>query len=284
MTMKYISNDTYELDADFPVHMNQIWMKKYHDADEHYHWHDFYEISYICSGHATCFVDGECYPVQQGDIVVFNAGEVHGWNMEEDVELLVLTFSKRIIASDSYIDSEILGFFNDITSNFINILNGHLDATKVIRISLLHAWKEGNGHETGRNSMIKAELLKVLTYLNRYFVNGGVDFEAIRRKRKELKRLDQVLRYIDIHYMEKLTMEEVASVASMSPSHFSKLFHNLMGQKYIDYIIQKRIYKANELLETTDKNVVDIAIECGFNSAANFYRTYRKFYKKAPRR
>ena len=132
--------------------------------------------------------------------------------------------------------------------------------------------------------MIKAELLKMLTYLNRYFVNGGVDFEAIKKKRKELQRLNQVLRYIDGHYMEKLTMEEVASVAGMSPGHFSKLFHNLMGQKYIDYIIQKRIYKANELLETTDKNVVDIALECGFNSAANFYRTYRKFYKKAPRR
>ena len=131
--------------------------------------------------------------------------------------------------------------------------------------------------------MIKAELLKILTYLNRYFVNGEVDFEAVKQKRKELKRLDEVMKYIDAHYMEKLTVEEVASVANMSAGHFSKLFHKIMGQRYIDYIIQKRIQKAKEMLETTELTVVDIAMECGFNNIANFYRTYRKFYQKAPR-
>ena len=35
------------LDDLFPVHMNRLWMKKYHGTDEHWHWHDFYEISYI---------------------------------------------------------------------------------------------------------------------------------------------------------------------------------------------------------------------------------------------
>ena len=283
MAEKDIRDDTYELDVSFPVHMNRVWMKKYHAADEHYHWHDFFEISYVCSGCATCFVDGASYPVQQGDIVVFNAGEIHGWGMKEDVELLVMTFSKEIVAGDPYIDDEILGFFGDLTSKFSNILNGRLDATEMIRHSLLFAWQEWNGHDVGRNSMIKAELLRVLTYLNRYFVNGGVDFDTIRKKRKELKRLDSVLRYLDDHYMEKISIGEVASVAGMTPNYFSKLFHRLMGQKYIDYIIQKRIYRANELLETTEKNVVDIAADCGFISTASFYRAYRKYYKKAPR-
>lgn len=279
----YICNDTYELDSEFPVHMNQLWMKKYHNSREHYHWHNFYEISYICSGQAACFVDGEIYPVHQGDIVVFNAGEVHGWEMEEDIELLVLTFSKEMITGDRYIDDEILRFFDNLTSNFTNILNGQMEATKAIHRSLCSAWQEWNGGEIAKNLMIKAELLKILTYLNRYFVNGEVDFEAVKQKRKELKRLDEVMKYIDAHYMEKLTVEEVASVANMSAGHFSKLFHKIMGQRYIDYIIQKRIQKAKEMLETTELTVVDIAMECGFNNIANFYRTYRKFYQKAPR-
>lgn len=279
----YICNDTYELDSEFPVHMNQLWMKKYHNSREHYHWHNFYEISYICSGQAACFVDGEIYPVHQGDIVVFNAGEVHGWEMEEDIELLVLTFSKEMITGDRYIDDEILRFFDNLTSNFTNILNGQMEATKEIHHSLCSAWQEWTGGEIAKNLMIKAELLKILTYLNRYFVNGEVDFEAVKQKRKELKRLDEVMKYIDAHYMEKLTVEEVASVANMSAGHFSKLFHKIMGQRYIDYIIQKRIQKAKEMLETTELTVVDIAMECGFNNIANFYRTYRKFYQKAPR-
>lgn len=279
----YICNDTYELDEHFPIHMNQIWMKKYHNSNEHYHWHDFYEISCVCHGRANCFVDGECYPVREGDIVVFNSGAVHGWEMEEDVELLVLTFSEKIITSDRYIDGEILNFFHNLTNNFTNILNGKLDATKAIQASIYNAWNEWSNEELGKNLIVKAELLKILTYMNRYFIEGNVDFEKLRRKRRELKRLDQVLKYIDLHYMEKLTVEQVASVANMSPGHFSKLFHKIMGQKYIDYIIQKRIYRAKELLETTDRTVIDIAMECGFNNNANFYRMYRKFFQKSPR-
>lgn len=281
--MYNICNDTYELNPEFPVHMNQIWMKKYHNSKEHYHWHDFYEISYICSGQASCFVDGEFYPVRQGDIVVFNAGEVHGWEMEEDIELLVLTFSKEMFGSDRFIDGEILRFFDHLARSFTNILNGQMDATKSIYHCLCNAWQEWNREEIAKELMIKAELLKILTYLNRYFINGDVDFEAVKKKRKELKRLDAVMKYIDAHYMEKLTVEEVASVANMSAGHFSKLFHKITGQRYIDYIIQKRILRANELLDTTDRTVVDIAMECGFHNTANFYRTYRKFYQKAPR-
>lgn len=53
MEKKTIYDDTYPLDDRFPVHMNRLWMKKYHGTDEHWHWHDFYEISYICSGTAN---------------------------------------------------------------------------------------------------------------------------------------------------------------------------------------------------------------------------------------
>ncbi len=279
----YICNDTYELNAEFPIHMNQICLKKYHNSSRHYHWHDFYEISYICHGQALCFVDGECYPVREDDIVVFNSGAVHGWEMEDDIELLVMTFSEKIITSDRYIDGESLNFFQNLTHKFTNILSGKLNATKSIQNSICNAWNEWSNNEIGKHLIVKAELLKILTYLNRYFVEGNVDFEELKRKRKDLKRLDQVMKYIDLHYMEKLTVEQVASIAHMSPGHFSKLFHKIMGQRYIDYIIQKRIYRAKELLDTTDRTVIDIAMECGFHNNANFYRTYRKFFQKAPR-
>ena len=132
MEKKTIYDDTYPLDERFPVHMNRLWMKKYHGTDEHWHWHDFYEISYICSGTATCFVDGNDYLVHQGDIVVFNAGEIHGWNMQEDVELLVLTFSKDMIVNDPYIDEEILPFFQEWSEGYANIISRRAENTKLI--------------------------------------------------------------------------------------------------------------------------------------------------------
>lgn len=283
MEKKTIYDDTYPLDDRFPVHMNRLWMKKYHGTDEHWHWHDFYEISYICSGTATCFVDGNDYLVHQGDIVVFNAGEIHGWNMQEDVELLVLTFSKDMIVNDPYIDEEILPFFQEWSEGYANIISRRAENTKLICNALFSAWQEWNNRQIGKNTMIKAELLLILACLSRYFSGSREDLETVQKNRRDLMRINQGLLYLDAHYDENISIRDVASEAGMSPSYFSKLFHRLMGLTFTQYLVQKRIYQANEMLETTDKNVIDIAAECGFNSTANFYRTYRKYYQKAPR-
>lgn len=282
MATKNVSDDTYELNPSFPVHMNRVWMKKYHGAEEHYHWHDFFEISLVCSGCARFFVDGLFYPVRQGDVAIFRPGEVHGWYMKEDVELLVMTFSEEIVTSDPYVGEEILSFFREGVGGASKLLAGGLTAGEV-RHSLLEAWREWNGQEPGKNAMIKAELLRILCCLNRAFGQDRADTEPARKRRRDLKRLDPALRYLDVHYREKVSMAEVAATVGMSPGYFSKLFHALMGQRYVEYVTQKRIYKAKELLETTDQTVVDIALESGFNSVANFYRTYRRFYHKAPR-
>ena len=283
MEMKAVFDDTYPLDERFPVHMNRLWMRKYHGTEEHWHWHDFYEISYICNGTATCFVDGKTYMVHPGDIVVFNAGEIHGWNMQEDVELLVLTFSKDIIINDPYTDEEILPFFQEQSGGYANFISYRTDHSETIRRALFIAWQEWNDELSAKNMMIKAALLQILTCLSRYDSGSRADMEIVQKNRRDLLRIDKGLRFLDSHFHEKIAIRDVAFASGLSPSYFSKVFHRLMGITYTDYLAQKRVYQANEMLETTEKNVVEVATECGFNSIANFYRTYRKYYQKAPR-
>ena len=239
----FISNDTYVLDVEFPFHMNQIWMKKHHNSKAHYHWHSFYEISYVYSGQANCFVDGERYPVYQGDIVVFNIDEVHGWEMEEDIQLLVMTFSPEFILSHQNWDKDYLNFFNQRPVNFVNILNHELDNTKIISTSVKNIWDEWKNDKFGKNMMIKAELLKILTLLSRHFEAEKFVRRKMLQKRMQLKRLDKVFDYLEKNYMDKITLEEVSSIANMNASYFSRYFHNIMNMKFIDYLTQKRCEK-----------------------------------------
>lgn len=279
-----ISNDTYALDASFPFHMNRLWMKKHHYASTHYHWHSFYEITYINSGCAVCFVDGERFPVRQGDMVVFNMDEIHGWEMEDDVELLVMTFSADFLKNCQQMDSSFTDFFHDEQADFMNLLDGALGSTKAVQTSMWNAWQEWQMDAFGKRLMIRAEVIKIIIMLARHFRGGNVNYEAVRQRRKQLKRLDKVLKHLDTHYMEKISLEATAEIAHMSPGYFSRYFHQITGRKYIDYLVEKRIEMAKELLETTDRNVMDIAISCGFNNMANFYKSYRRVYGSAPRR
>lgn len=279
-----ISNDTYDLNVEFPFHMNQLWMKELHNSDEHYHWHSFFEITYIFSGRAICFVDGKRYVVETGDIVIFNMDEVHGWEMEEDIQLLVMTFSPSLITNHAdFFDGEYLRFFGEKGRSFKNKLDSRYKNTHDIYLIMDSIWKEWKNDQIGKNLMIKAEVLKILTLLTRHFKGDNRNLKAIYEQRSQLKKLEQALKYIDAHFMGKITLEEISEIAYMSPNYFSSFFHKTMGEKFIDYLIRKRICMANELLNTTKQSVLEVAMSCGFNNMANFYKCYKRICNCVPR-
>lgn len=77
-------------------------------------------------------------------------------------------------------------------------------------------------------------------------------------------------------------LDELAEIASMSKSYFSTVFKKLNGISPWDYLISKRISFAAELLKNTDKTILEIALECGFNNTANFNRAFKKITGKTP--
>lgn len=91
-----------------------------------------------------------------------------------------------------------------------------------------------------------------------------------------MKRLEQAFTYIEEHYCNKLTLEEVAASVYMSPNYFSTYFRKVTNIGFSDYVTRLRLSHARELLKNSEKNVTEIAMECGFNNISNFYRLYKK--------
>lgn len=180
-----LTNDTYPLNPDFPLHMNRLWLGAHHHAKEHFHWHSFYEISCVLSGDACCFADGRHFQMNPGDVAVFNADEIHGWRMKNDIELLVLTFSPELIASspDSF-DSGYLQIFNNHTA-FQNRLDGSDINAALICTILKETFKEWQGSNLGRNLMLKSQLLHILILLIRYFQTPENENVSPARSRKK---------------------------------------------------------------------------------------------------
>ena len=110
--------------------------------------------------------------------------------------------------------------------------------------------------------------------------------DANRTKNSNRKTLDKmkiILKYIENHYMDKITIAEIASEVQFSESHFMRYFKETMGTTFTDYLKDYRLTMAARLLTTSDSTVLAIAEETGFENLSYFNRSFKKKYALTPR-
>lgn len=223
--------------------------------------------------------------MEKDDVIIFNNVEPHGWNLiGDDMKLLVMIFSPEFIAEKiSVFDTEYLKPFVERGSNFKNRVGREDEINADIRAGIWEIYKEWNDQKEGYPLMIKANVLRILTMLIRTYQDETKSGEMLKEKKNAMKRLEQAFDYIDAHYCEKITLEEVASSVYMSANYFSSYFRKVTNISFSDYVTRMRINHARELLREGKKNVTEIAMECGFNNISNFYRLYKKHVGKTPK-
>jgi AraC-like DNA-binding protein/ligand-binding sensor protein len=102
-------------------------------------------------------------------------------------------------------------------------------------------------------------------------------------ERQEEKRCIRTAReFMSQNFHAPLSLKEVASVASLSPKYFSRLFVQEVGESYIRHLNRIRIEKAKEQLRHRDVRVADVALRCGFESIPYFNRVFRSFERMSP--
>ena len=90
------------------------------------------------------------------------------------------------------------------------------------------------------------------------------------------RRVLKVKNYINDHYRNEIRLGDVASLAGMSPSAFSRFFKLHTGRNLSDYIIDMRLGYASRMLVDSTHSIAEIAYGCGFNNLSNFNRIFRK--------
>lgn len=97
------------------------------------------------------------------------------------------------------------------------------------------------------------------------------------------RRFDRVVDHILEHLSERLTLPRLAAVAHFSPFHFHRLFQALMGESLKAFVTRARLERALRLRRLHPQRALkEIAVECGFGSAAVFTRTFRRVYGRSP--
>ena len=93
----------------------------------------------------------------------------------------------------------------------------------------------------------------------------------------------RVLDYVAGHFARKITLEDLAAEAGLSPYHFSRLFKVTIGQSPHQIVMAYRVDQAKKMLEDKSRPMIDIALSCGFSDQAHFSRVFKSLAGCSPR-
>ena len=112
---------------------------------------------------------------------------------------------------------------------------------------------------------------------------ASAHWRSKRMTQPDRPRLERVLDHIHANYQSRLTMGDLADIASLSLSGLNRLFHRHMQMPASDYVAQLRIGRACQLLMSTSRPIAHIAAESGYENLSHFNRQFRALKGATPR-
>ena len=96
------------------------------------------------------------------------------------------------------------------------------------------------------------------------------------------KTIEQSLTFIEEHLAEEISTEELANTVGLSPFYFQRLFKRLVNKSVQEYVKFRRLAKVIENLGDSEQRILDVALDYGFSSHANFTRAFKETYGITP--
>ena len=115
-----------------------------------------------------------------------------------------------------------------------------------------------------------------------FYILSSEGISSALPDRKRLEKIKTVISYVEEHYAQTITIEEMAALCFFSKSYFMKFFKDHIGISFITYLNDYRLEAATKLLLATDDNILDIANACGFDNLSYFNRSFKKKYGVTP--
>ncbi len=252
---KTLNLETKILDTTIKILYHKL--KKSHPI----HRHEYYEVEYVTKGSGTVIINNIPYDFTVGDAWFCTSTDFHETIINEDTNLTNISFKI------DWIETELLNnlLFGTVIKNY--------NPSKIEEVC-----KECEQESYGSSIYIKHLLSCILLD----FVRKINEEKLTDTYGKFSPSINQALRFIQSHFGEDISLNDVASSIGLSPSYFSSRFHSELGISFQSYIINLRLETAAKFLTSTNYSVTDICFLSGFNNYVNFSKAFKKRYNATP--
>lgn len=250
------------------------------------HWHDAVELVYNAAGKCRISVSGTDYPLDAGELLLIPAGEIHEINA-------CSSNGKRYFIQFNISALDAFGGINDIKPYMQDIVRIDRDTYPELRDAVEKCVIELIGEHEKKDYAyalsLNARIFDIIVLISRCMARSAYSREIpINRKIAGLKQINRAFEYIEQNYPHQITLKDISNAAGFSEYYFSRLFKEYTGQSFLNYLNSYRVKQAEKLLKSTEKPILDIALESGFNSLPTFNRIFKKvkgcspsYYRKA---
>ena len=239
--------------------LNITWAQYSSEWNSTMHAHRHAEMFFIMSGSGTFQLQRHSFPVSGRSLVIINPGVMHceQSNQGSPLEYIVLGVENLEMAADEQ------GYV-------LTTFNRDWDTVSVsLRLMLQEARSGQDGYSQVCQRMLEIILLRILRRRGLSLASEAVGMDDNRE-------CGMVRRYIDEHFKESITLDQLAELAHINKYYLVHAFRKAYGTSPINYLISRRIQESRFLLTNSNHSLSQIARILGFSSLSYFSQSFHR--------
>ncbi len=242
-----------------------------------YHYHEFCKLLLLHSGSGSYSVEGQRYTLTAGDMVLIGSRCVHRPEFEPGIpyERTIIYISPEFLRKHSTTDCELEDCFRSPLRHVLRLPESHRRRL-FQQADTLEQELSGSGY--GRVIRSTALLLGLLVDIGRAIQQDGNQPEP---SQPHSRRVLDILRYLDAHLTEDITIDDLAEQFYLSKYHMMRLFRRETGDSIHGYLTDRRLLHAKDLI-AQGKSATDACFLSGWRSYSSFTRAYGKRFGTTP--
>lgn len=240
---------------------------------------EFSKFLLVISGHARWDGDGRMYLVGPNSLVHVPRGLIH---RQEDVEsdpvtLFAIHYRPEVLSPSFVRNLNARGFAH------WNLSGSDFPLARYFRADFREMLFEQSTQREGWEIIMQSCLGQLAVRAMRLTQRPGDAFHPEFEKRSTgAERVASYVRRLESTFYSQKTLEDATQATGLSRRHFTELFRKITNQSWKEYLQKLRLTHARNLLERTDKSVVAVAFESGFEDLSHFHRVFKQSFHVSP--
>jgi len=229
-------------------------------------------------------VNGVSYRLSAGDVFVIPKGRIHEYRETDHLGCYNIYFDNKQLDLKKWDAGLLAGYHALFLIEPVYRKKGNFNSRlRLSQDQLIRVWalielldQELEGGHPGFRLMAMARFMEIVCLLSRYYG------ETTEENSRKVLRVAEAISHMEAHFTEQVPIDDLAEMAHMSGRNFHRVFLDATGKTPSAYLIGLRIMKATHQLEFSEKNITEIAFECGFTDSNYFARQFRKLMNESP--